>query len=77
MKFVILFREGINLIHGSQDFTMNNDSQEIPNMLNDIIEKYFQPNFFFGIEMRELLEVITHFCHWLFINHFTSLKVTY
>ena len=77
MKFVILFREGINLIHDSQDFTMNNDSQEIPNMLNDIIEKYFQPNFFFGIEMRELLEVITHFCHWLFINHFTSLKVTY
>lgn len=77
MKFVVLFREGINFVYDSQDYTINNDSQEIPNMLNDIIEKYFQPNFFFGFEMKELLEVIIHFCHWLFINHFTSLKVTY
>ena len=80
LTFIILLREGINIINQNNEniiYTENNNCQNIPDYLNDIIEKYFEPNFFFGIEQKELIDIISHFCHWLFINNYTDMKVTY
>ena len=80
LTFIILLREGVNIINKNNEnviYTENNNCQNIPDYLNDIIEKYFEPNFFFGIEQKELIDIISHFCHWLFINNYTDMKVTY
>lgn len=78
--FIVLLREGVNLINENEEnlvYSENNNCEDLPEFLNDIIEKYFEPNFFFGIEQKELIEIITHFFYWLFINNYTDMKVTY
>lgn len=76
-KFGILLREGINTINQDKEYCSKNTSEEIPKMLNNIIEEFFQPNFFFGIEISELIDLIAHFSFWLYTNNFSTLKVTY
>ena len=80
LTFIVLLREGVNFINEDEEniiYSENNNCENLPESLNDIIEKYFEPNFFFGIEQKELVDIITHFSHWLFTNNYTDMKVTY
>ena len=55
----------------------NNCDDKIPEIINDIITKYFEPNSFFSFKQKDVKDVILHFFHWLFIYNYTDKKVTY
>ena len=75
-SFIILFREGIN-IRKNEEYTSKNPCENLPEFLNDIIENYFEKNYFFGLDQNELIDIISHLSHWLYLNKYTDLKITY
>ena len=75
-SFIILFREGIN-IEKNEEYTSKNPCENLPEFLNDIIENYFEKNYFFGLDQNELIDIISHLSHWLYLNKYTDLKITY
>ena len=90
VKFVVLFREGINIqkkdmvtsdiINGDKtEFTQIYNAEEIPEVCNDFFLDFMEPKKFFGLNKEELIELIQHFCFWLYTNmycpaHLTLLK---
>ena len=77
VRFCVLLREGINMLHENENYTGEHDCEEIPKMLNKLIKKYFEENSFFGFDTKELIDIISHFCHWLYLNKFTTAKILY
>ena len=90
VKFVVLFREGINIlkkdmvteevINGDKtEFTQIFNAEEIPEVCNDFFLDFMEPKRFFGLNKEELIELIQHFCFWLYTNmycpsHLTPIK---
>lgn len=74
-KFVVLFRECINLKHGV-NYASTTPAEHVPDMCNDFISDFMEANDYFGLEVSELIEAIQHCCHWLWENHFTSSRLT-
>ena len=90
VKFVVLFREGINIlkkdmvteevVNGDKtEFTQIFNAEEIPEVCNDFFLDFMEPKRFFGLNKEELIELIQHFCFWLYTNmycpsHLTLLK---
>ena len=89
---IILFREGINNYYleekenpitttennGDKDYTeINGCNGEIPELINIIIGKYFEPNSFFAIKQKDIQDVILHFFHWLYRGNYTDKKVSH
>ena len=90
VKFIVLFREGINIlkkdmvtdevINGDKtEFTQIYNAEEIPEVCNDFFLDFMEPKRFFGLNKEELIELIQHFCFWLYTNmycpsHLTLLK---
>ena len=76
-KCVIMLREGINSNQHNANYSSKTNAEDVPEMLNDIIDEFFKPNYFFGIDIKELVEIISHLCHWIYINNYSTKKVTY
>ena len=90
VKFIVLFREGINIlkkdmvteevINGDKtEFTQIYNAEEIPEVCNDFFLDFMEPKRFFGLNKEELIELIQHFCFWLYTNmycpsHLTPIK---
>jgi len=90
VKFVVLFREGINIlkkdmvteevVNGDKtEFTQIFNAEEIPEVCNDFFLDFMEPKRFFGLNKEELIELIQHFCFWLYTNmycpsHLTPIK---
>ena len=55
----------------------NNCNDEIPGLINNIINKYFEPNSFFAIKQKDVKDIILHFFHWLYTYNYTDKKVTH
>ena len=55
----------------------SNYNDEIPDLINNIISKYFEPNSFFAIKQRDVQDIILHFFHWLYTFNYTDKKVTH
>ena len=55
----------------------NNCNEEIPELINIIISKYFEPNSFFAIQKKDVQDIILHFFHWLYTFNYTDKKVTH
>ena len=79
VKFVVLFRESINIIkkdmvtkemvNGDKtEFTQIYNAEEIPEVCNDFFLDFMEPKRFFGLNKEELIELIQHFCFWLYTN---------
>ena len=85
IKFVLLFRE-------SYDISKNKDSKDekkavtdhvppegLPDLCNEFYGEFMDPNNFFGLDendKNEIIEIIQHFCIWLFKNEYTKSKLS-
>ena len=87
IKFVLLFREcyDISKTKDSKEeekkaVTDTISPEGLPDLCNEFYGEFMEPNNFFGIEdqdeKNEIIEIIQHFCIWLFKNEFTKSKLS-
>ena len=87
LKFVLLFREcyDISKTKDSKDevkkaVTDTIPPEGLPDLCNEFYGEFMEPNNFFGIdeaeEKNEIIEIIQHFCIWLFKNEYTKSKLS-
>ena len=86
MKFVLLFRECYDVsknkdVPGKKEAVTNKINPEgLPDLCNEFYGEFMEPNNFFGIEEQEekneIIEIIQHFCIWLFKNEYTKSKLS-
>ena len=84
-KFVLLFRECINKfkkLDGNIDkeYCEVQGAEAAPDLCNEFITDFMESNDYFGMNSddnkTEFIEVIQHYCHWLFDNGYTSSRLT-
>ena len=87
VKFVLLFRESYD-ISKTKDVkdevkkavTDTISPEGLPDLCNEFYGEFMEPNNFFGIEDQEekseIIEIIQHFCIWLFKNEYTKSKLS-
>lgn len=82
IKFVVLFREYINekrKDNVTKDI-MNEDKKEytqifcceISELCNNFVLDYMEPKNYFELDVQELVELIQHFCFWLYTKKYAS-----
>jgi hypothetical protein len=87
MKFIVLFRECINTLRESnvkqEDQSENNklytqiyNAETVPEICNDFFVEFMEPYQFFGLNKEELIELIQHFCYWLYSKQYTQSHLT-
>ena len=87
LKFILLFRECYDISknklknEGEKMAVTNTISPEgLPDLCNEFYGEFMEPNKFFGIEepddKEEIIEIIQHFCIWLFKNEYTKSKLS-
>ena len=87
IKFVVLFRECINLkkkdsirkeviTEKKKDYSQLYNAEGIPEMCNDFYIEFMEPHDFFGLNQSELIELIQHFCYWLYCHEYTQSHLT-
>ena len=53
--------------------------ENLPNLCNEFYAEFMEPNNFFDLtenEKDEIIEIIQHFCLWLFKNDYTKSKLS-
>lgn len=79
LKFVTLFRECINHFRPSTDsteFTQTHTADGVPDLCNEFITEFMENNDSFGLDTTEVIEIIQHFCNWLYENKHTTSRLT-
>ena len=83
IKFIVLFREFTNqkkkefvrkdvITDNKKEYSQIFNAESIPDMCNDFYIEFMEPHNFFGLNQDELIEVIQHFCYWLYCNKYTQ-----
>jgi len=79
-KFVTLFRECINHYKKPEDPTLEATqtitADGVPDLCNEFITEFMESNDFFNLETGELIEIIQHFCNWLYESKYTTSRLT-
>lgn len=84
-KFVVLFRECINKFKKTEDnpeqeYCETHGAESAPDLCNEFIIEFMEVNNYFGINSdenkNEFIEIIQHFCLWLYENGHTSSRLT-
>jgi len=84
-KFVIIYRQCINKLKNPSTYnppdlinyyTQHNNAEGVPDMCNDFVTDFMEPKDYFGMDTMELIEIIQHLCHWLFIKNYTTSRLT-
>ena len=87
LKFVLLFREcydwskNKDLKEGEEKkaVTDTNQPEGLPDLCNEFYGEFMEPNAFFDLnedEKNEIIEIIQHFCIWLFKCEYTRSKLS-
>ena len=79
IKFVILFRECLNVCKthvGESEFSQANGADTAPDLCNEFITEFMENNQYYGLDETEIIEVIQHFCFWLYENRHTTSRLT-
>ena len=86
VMFVVLFRESINVSfkkrkegNDDKEYCENKNAENVPEQCNEFFSEFLESNNFFDFDggyKNELIEIIQHFCHWLFINNHTKSKLS-
>jgi len=87
IKFIVLFRECINTLRKNlvknedkdeknQLYTQIYNAETVPEICNDFFVEFMEPFDFFGLYKEELIELIQHFCYWLFSNQYAQSHLT-
>lgn len=57
-------------------FTMHNESQEIPDLINEFISVFIElDENYFKFDFKKLVDLSQNFCNWLFVNNLTNFKI--
>jgi len=90
-KFVVLFRECMNKFKPGETFdelkekeekeyTQYKNAESCPDLCNEFITDFLECANYYGMthdsEKIEFIEIIQHFCHWLFENSFTTSRLS-
>ena len=86
-KFIVLFREFINIFKKDQvkeeyktdkekEFSQFFSAEGIPESCNDFFLEFMQTKQYYGLNENELIELAQHFCFWLYTNKFTHSYLT-
>lgn len=86
-KFIITFRECVNQLRANlvkpedttevkKTYTQIYNAETLPDICNDYFMEFMEPHKFFGLNMDELIELIQHFCYWLYKQNFTTSHLT-
>ena len=86
-KFIVLFREFINLFKKDQvkddyktekekDYSQLFSAEGIPESCNDFFLEFMQKKNYYGLNENELIELAQHFCFWLYTNKYTHSYLT-
>lgn len=86
LKFVLLFRECYD---NSKNKDVKEEERKavtdhippegLPDLCNEFYGEFMDPNAFFGLDEKdknEIIEIIQHFCIWLFKNEYTKSKLS-
>lgn len=89
--FIVLFREFLNSFSpfcnqklyisklNNSEYTADNNitAQDIPKYCDSFISDFLEPKDYYSIyEPDEIVQIIQHFCYWLFENGYTKFRVT-
>ena len=84
-KFIILFRECVNVIqskepkYSEKEYTSIENAEIFPEQCNEFFSNFLEKYQFFDFsedDKSELIEIIQYFCYWLFINNYTKSKLS-
>ena len=83
VKFILLFRE-FYIKHIKENENAEKEDKEksilegLPDLCNKFYGEFLERNNFFDFEdeKNEIIEIIQHFCIWLFKNDYTSSKLS-
>ena len=86
IKFVLLFRECYDISktkdvkeEEKKAWTDHTSPEGLPDLCNEFYGEFMDPNGFFGLdenERNEIIEIIQHFCIWLFKKEYTKSKLS-
>ena len=84
-KFAVCFRESINKfknneIDSKKEYTEVYNSDQVPDVCNEFITEFMENANYFGLnsddEKNEFIEIIQHYCFWMFDNGYTTSRLT-
>ena len=90
LKFVLLFRECYDKSKTKDNKDVPDTEKKpvtdtispegLPDLCNEFYGEFMEPNNFFDLdeqfEKNEIIEIIQHFCIWLFKNEYTKSKLS-
>jgi len=86
IKFILLFRECYDISKNKdvkeedkKAVTDHTPPEALPDLCNEFYGEFMDPNGFFGLDendKNEIIEIIQHFCIWLFKNEYTKSKLS-
>ena len=87
IKFIFLFRESINMqkkdmvtdeiiTPNKTEFTQLFNADEIAELCNNFFLDFMEPHNFFGLNKEESIELVQHFCFWLYTNMYSPAHLT-
>ena len=86
LKFVLLFRECYDISKTKEVKDQEKKAvtdyispEGLPDLCNEFYGEFMDPNGFFGLDendKNEIIEIIQHFCIWLFKNEYTKSKLS-
>ncbi len=84
-KFILLFRECYDISKNKEikkeerkAVTNSINAEGLPDLCNEFYGEFMDSNGFFGMDddKNEIIEIIQHFCIWLFKKGFTQYKLS-
>ena len=84
-KFIILFRECVNVNqskdekYNEKEYSSCENAEIFPEQCNEFFSNFLEKYQFFDFsddDKAELIEIIQHFCYWLFLNNYTKSKLS-
>ena len=86
LKFILLFKECYDISKNKEQKPEEKKSvtdmitpENLPDLCNEFYGEFMEPNNFFDLaedEKDEVIEIIQHFCLWLFKNDYTKSKLS-
>lgn len=74
---ILVLKENIPL--DIKEFTQYYDAEQAPELCNEFISEYLQSCDYFGFEkseIPEIIDIIQHFCYWMYENNYTSSRLS-
>ena len=83
IKFILFLRDFINkqrkefikekdVTNEKKDYSQIYSAETLPDIFNDFYSNFSEIQNFYEMDQNELIEIIQHFCYWMFLNGYTE-----